>query len=114
MKNEMCNETAVQYPNNVLFHPTYLWNNYLLNEYQNYLFDIIKCAQEERRYDKMILMVGPGRNGKTTLLKQIADYIGGDDYICQSLNFEEKPLRKMVILDGLVNEFSSIHRCPKN
>jgi len=104
MTTEMCNEMTIQSPNTVIFHPTYLWNNYLLNEYQNYLFDIIKCAQEGRRYDKMILMVGPGRNGKTTLLKQIADYIGGDDVICSSLDFHEKPFRKMVMLDGLVNE----------
>ncbi len=96
----------------IKYHPTYNKSSYLLNQYQNWIFDLIKCVEENKVYDKMLLLVGPGRNGKTTFLKEIEDYIGGASYCCHSLSHDDDEdqnldSKKLLLLDGLVNDLSN-------
>jgi ATP-dependent Lon protease len=96
----------------IKYHPIHNKSSYLLNQYQSWIYDIIKCAQENEVYDKMLLLVGPGRNGKTTFLKEIEEYIGGPSYCCHSISHhhdEDQHLdsKKLFILDGFVNDLSN-------
>ena len=92
----------------IKYHPTFNKSSYLLNEYQNWIFDLIKCIEENKVYDKMLLLVGPGRNGKTTFLKEIEDYIGGASHCCHSISHHQHlNSKKLLLLDGLVNDLSN-------
>ena len=99
----------MQEVSSIKYHPIHNKSSYLLNQYQSWIFDLIKCAQENEVYDKMLLLVGPGRNGKTTFLKEIEDYIGGPEYCYRSLSLsheQDLSSKKLLLLDGLVNDLS--------
>jgi|TARA_R110002073_G_scaffold106422_2_gene240160 hypothetical protein len=54
------------------------WNKYLTNEDYVYLVQYIENIKNGVSNDKMIILVGPGRSGKTTLTKHISSYLGHD------------------------------------
>ena len=91
------------------------WNNYLTNEDYMYLVQYIENIKNGISNDKMIILVGPGRSGKTTLTEHISSYLGNEMcgvYSCMSPNdiiYDEniKPL-------GFLNGINEIFKSKKN
>ncbi len=98
------------------------WKDYLSTDDYNYLAQFmmnIKLSQHSHRKDvfygneKMILLVGPGGNGKTTLIQQIKEYVGNDQcsYYTMSKDIiyqdEIKPLGIFIECDKEITEKNS-------
>jgi len=56
------------------------WEQYLTNEDYVYLIQYIDNIKNGILNDKMIILVGPSRSGKSTLQKNISSYLG--DELC--------------------------------
>ena len=56
------------------------WKQYLTNEDYMYLVQYIENIKNGISNDKMIILVGPGRSGKSTLKNDIYSYLG--DELC--------------------------------
>jgi ABC-type lipoprotein export system ATPase subunit len=54
------------------------WKQYLHNDDYNYLIQYIENVKHGISNDKMILLSGPSRSGKSTLIKDIQTYLGDD------------------------------------
>ena len=54
------------------------WKQYLTNEDYNYLIEYIENIKHNISNDKMIILCGPSRSGKSTLKKDIQTYLGDD------------------------------------
>jgi predicted AAA+ superfamily ATPase len=82
---------------------TVLFNNYFLSgDDQDYITTFVNNATNNLKNDKMIILLGSGKNGKTSLLNEIKRELDDDDFYCVRLNFGDflnKPRRKMVFLD---------------
>ena len=52
------------------------WEQYLTNEDYVYLVQYIENIKNGISNDKMIILAGPGRSGKSTLKKDITSYLG--------------------------------------
>ena len=52
------------------------WEQYLTNEDYMYLFYYIENIKNNISNDKMIILAGPARSGKSTLKKNIISYLG--------------------------------------
>ena len=61
-------------------HPLDNWKQYLSNDDYTYLIQYIENIKHNGSNDKMIILSGPGRTGKTTLKNDIQKYLG--DEIC--------------------------------
>lgn len=57
-------------------NPVESWKNYLEPTDFEFLRDFVSNTKNGIKIDKMVLLVGLGSNGKTTLIKQIINYIG--------------------------------------
>lgn len=54
------------------------WKQYLTNDDYNYLIQFVENIKNNIPNDKMIILYGPGRNGKTTLKNDIQEYLGDE------------------------------------
>jgi len=54
------------------------WNQYLTNDDYNYLIQFVENIKNNIPNDKMIILYGPGRTGKTTLKNDIQQYLGDE------------------------------------
>lgn len=59
-------------------HPLDNWKQYLSNDDYTYLIQYIENIKHNGSNDKMIILSGPGRTGKTTLKNDIQKYLGND------------------------------------
>jgi predicted AAA+ superfamily ATPase len=55
------------------------WKQYLTNDDYNYLIQFVENVKNNSPNDKMIILYGPGRTGKTTLKNDIQNYLGDDN-----------------------------------
>jgi len=55
------------------------WHQYLTNDDYNYLIQFVENIKNNIPNDKMIILYGPGRSGKTTLKNDIQQYLGDDN-----------------------------------
>jgi len=67
-----------QYP-----HPLHNWSQYISQEDYNYLINYIENIKNNSPNDKMIILSGEGRTGKTTLKKDIYNYLTPE--LCEEL-----------------------------
>ena len=78
-------------------------SEYLLsNDDKDYITTFVNNATNNLKNDKMIILLGSGKNGKTALLNEIKRELDDDAFYCVRLNFGDflnKPRRKMVFLD---------------
>ena len=75
---------------------------YLSNNEQDQLSEFINHAANNLKNDKMIILLGSGKNGKTSLMNEIKRHLNDESLYCVRLNlgdFLNKPHRKMVFLD---------------
>jgi ABC-type phosphate/phosphonate transport system ATPase subunit len=54
------------------------WKQYLTSDDYDYLIQYIENIKGGVSNDKMIILFGPSRSGKTTLQKDIVSYLGND------------------------------------
>jgi ABC-type phosphate/phosphonate transport system ATPase subunit len=54
------------------------WKQYLTDEDYNYLIQYIENIKNNIANDKMIILSGPGRSGKSTLIHNISTYLGNE------------------------------------
>ena len=54
------------------------WHQYLTNDDYNYLIQFVENIKNNIPNDKMIILSGPGRTGKTTLKNDIQEYLGDE------------------------------------
>ena len=54
------------------------WKQFLTNDDYNYLIQFVENIKNNIPNDKMIILYGPGRNGKTTLKNDIQQYLGDE------------------------------------
>jgi adenylylsulfate kinase-like enzyme len=89
------------------------WEQYLTNEDYVYLVQYIENIKNGISNDKMIILAGPGRSGKSTLKKNITSYLGDEmcGVYCMSgdIIYDEtiKPL-------GFFNGIDEISKSKKN
>jgi len=80
---------------------TILINDYYLTEdQQDHILDFVNNAKNGMKNDKMIILLGSGKNGKTSLVEEIKREL---DSYCENLklsNLINNPTRKMIILDN--------------
>jgi tRNA A37 threonylcarbamoyladenosine biosynthesis protein TsaE len=76
------------------------WKPYLKTDDYDYLTTFIENIYQNIVNQKIVILVGSGCNGKTTLINQIVEKIGGEDICCRTLHdITENPNRKIVVLD---------------
>ena len=61
-------------------HPLENWNQYLTPDDYNYLIQYIENIKNDILNDKMMILHGPARSGKTTLINDIQRYLGEENY----------------------------------
>jgi len=59
------------------------WKQYLTNDDYNYLIQFVENVKNNISNDKMIILSGPPRSGKTTLKNDIQEYLS--DEICGNM-----------------------------
>jgi hypothetical protein len=64
-------------------HPLHTWSQYLTQEDYDYLINYIENIKNNSPNDKMIILSGEGRTGKTTLKKDIHNYLTSE--LCEEL-----------------------------
>ena len=80
------------------------WKPYLTDEDISYLITFVDNLKNNLPNDKMIILSGKnGRNGKTTLLKEIIQYIGDNN--CHDCapdnNVFSLPIKPLVVFNGI-------------
>jgi tRNA uridine 5-carbamoylmethylation protein Kti12 len=60
------------------------WKQYLTNDDYNYLIQFVENVKNNISNDKMIILSGPPRSGKSTLINHIQEYLG--DEICDNIS----------------------------
>ena len=82
--------------------PLARWERYLTAEDYRYLMQFVQNVKLGFPNDKMLILYGTGRNGKTTLIKEICEYLGEEncgDFAENILGYENIP--KLGIYQGL-------------
>ena len=59
-------------------HPLYNWKQYLTDDDYNYLIQFVENVKNNIPNDKMLILSGPGRTGKSTLMDNINFYLDFD------------------------------------
>ena len=59
------------------------WKQYLTNDDYNYLIQFVENVKNNISNDKMIILSGPPRSGKSTLKNDIQEYLGNE--ICGNM-----------------------------
>lgn len=70
------------------------WESYLTAEDYRYLMQFVQNVKLGFPNDKMLILYGTGRNGKTTLIKEICEYLGEEncgDFPDNILGYENIP-----------------------
>lgn len=62
-------------------HELYRWYKYLVEDDYNYLIEYVENIKKNISNDKMIILYGPPRTGKSTLQDDIMKYLG--DELCE-------------------------------
>lgn len=55
------------------------WESYLIAQDYRYLMQFVQNIKLGFPNDKMLILYGTGRNGKTTLIKEICEYLGEEN-----------------------------------
>jgi tRNA uridine 5-carbamoylmethylation protein Kti12 len=85
------------------------WKQYLTDDDYNYLIQYIENIKNEISNDKMIILSGPARSGKSTLKRDIQTYLG--DNICGTFMMSgdiiySENINKLIFFCG-IDEISS-------
>lgn len=78
------------------------WKQYISLEDYNYLVTFTENIKNGLTNDKMIILSGPGRSGKTTLKNNITSYLGDElcgKYIKPGSLLYEENIKKLIVLD---------------
>jgi len=59
--------------------PLARWERYLTADDYRYLMQFVQNVKLGFPNDKMLILYGTGRNGKTTLIKEICEYLGEEN-----------------------------------
>lgn len=87
-----------------MYNPITDWKKFLQHEDYNYLYEFVENIKNSKKNDKILLLIGPSRTGKSTLINQILTYIGHLHCTNQLLrNIDLLEARHLVILDGQMN-----------
>jgi len=62
------------------------WKQYLTNDDYNYLIQFVENVKNNISNDKMIILSGPPRSGKSTLKNDIQQYLG-NEICCNMLTY---------------------------
>ena len=86
------------------------WEQYLTNEDYAYIIKYIKNIKNGVSNDKMIILAGPGRTGKSTLQTHISAYLGdelcGQYPLCGEFIYYEN-IRPLAFLCGIDEIYNS-------
>jgi len=82
------------------------WENYLTAEDYRYLMQFVQNVKLGFPNDKMLILYGTGRNGKTTLIKKICEYLGEEN--CGDLPENILGYEKIPKL-GIYQDFTEIY-----
>jgi len=91
-------------------YPLHKWSQYLSQEDYNYLINYIENIKTNSPNDKMIILSGESRTGKTTLKKDIHDYLTPE--LC-----EELPISGEIIYNESIKKlgfFCGIHEISRS
>lgn len=80
------------------------WQQYLLQEDYEYLVTFVENIKNGFENDKMIILSGPGRTGKTTLKNNIVTCLGDDlcgKYIKPATIIYEENIKKLIVFDEI-------------
>lgn len=86
------------------------WEQYLTNEDYVYLFQYIENIKNGFSNDKMVILVGPGRSGKSTLTKNISSYLGSEMCGVYSISGDliyDENIKPLVFFSGIDLIFKS-------
>ena len=83
------------------------WKQYLTNDDYNYLIQFVENIKNNISNDKMIILSGPARTGKSTLKNDIQEYLGNE--ICGptvifslgEMIYNNENIRKLLFLCGI-------------
>jgi len=82
------------------------WEKYLTAEDYRYLMQFVQNVKLGFPNDKMLILYGTGRNGKTTLIKEICEYLGEEN--CGDLPENILGYEKIPKL-GIYQDFTEIY-----
>ena len=86
------------------------WKQYLLDDDYNFIVNYIENIKNNILNDKMIILSGPGRSGKSTLKKDIQSYLGEeycDEYILPNEIIYRENIKKLGLLCGIHEIYKS-------
>jgi hypothetical protein len=86
-------------------HPLNKWEQYLMNDDYNYLIQFVENIKNNVPNDKMIILYGSGRNGKTALMTDIEQYLGHEIYgrmmISGDIIYQENIKKLVLFYEGI-------------
>ena len=91
-----------------MVHILHSWKQYLTKDNYTFLLQFVENAKNHIPNEKVLILSGIGRNGKTTLMHEIMFYIGSQ--YCYECNepqcgvFKKSP-RQMVLIHGGIEYF---------
>lgn len=80
------------------------WKQYLSDDDYSFLVTYVENVKNDIPNDKMIILCGPGRNGKTTLIQDIQEYLGKDICGIQLATndiIHNENIKNLIVLSGL-------------
>lgn len=90
-------------------HSLDYWKQYVTSDDYNYLVEYIENIKNNISNDKMIVLFGKSRTGKSTLINHIKLYLG--DEKCEVINMSDKQpfnqnIKKLALICGGIHETS--------
>jgi len=88
-------------------HPLDPWRQYLQPTDYEYIIEYVENVKNDRKNDKMMILSGPGRSGKSTLIRDIFSYIGKDECVyCHDIDGSDiyGPLYKLWNVCGISDQ----------
>jgi ABC-type phosphate/phosphonate transport system ATPase subunit len=89
------------------------WKQYLTNDDYNYLIQFVENIKNNISYDKMIILSGPSRSGKSTLKNDIQKYLG-DEFCGMFMMSGEIIYNENIKKLGFLNGIDEIYSSKKN
>jgi ABC-type phosphate transport system ATPase subunit len=93
------------------------WQQYLQQEDFEYLIQYIENIKNGIPNYKMIILIGPGRNGKTTLINEIETHLGDElfgVYDVDELIYEQNIKPLILLQDGILYRTNRTYKGIKN